>query len=114
MKDLSIELTIAIAEACDWEQVNFCEGFIWLQTNIIKNVELLSLDTIHEIEKALGLHDRDNLKKRVDWINTLREIVSVRCPVNKIGSPIISDIDIMTASAEERLLAIIKLIKFKQ
>jgi len=60
-----------------------------------------------------GLHDRDNLELRVKWVGILRAIVARRCPVNKVGSPIVSDIDIILASDDEREEALNKLTKKK-
>lgn len=39
---------------------------------------------------------------RVKWLNTMREIVSRRCPKNKIGAPLVSDFDIAMSTAMER------------
>ena len=64
------------------------------------------LNDCHEAEKQAGLHDRDNRALRVKWINNLRKIVSRRCPVNKAGSSLVTDVDIMTASAAERAEAL--------
>lgn len=47
------------------------------------------------------LRDRDNLSLRTYWINALRDIVGRRCPKNKMGAPIVSDVDILLASAAE-------------
>lgn len=70
----------------------------------------MSLDEIFSAEKEIGLHDRSNLDLRVFWSNKLREIISVRAPRNKIGSPIISDIDVLCAEPKEREDALIAVI----
>lgn len=75
--------------------------------------ECPSLDKIHEAEKRHGLHDRENLAMRVRWINALRSIVDRRMPRNKAGSPMTSDVDLMTATAEERLEALRKVADVK-
>ena len=58
-------------------------------------------------EREHGLHDPANLDARVKWVACLREVVAPRCPKNKMGTPIISDINLLQASARERLLAFI-------
>lgn len=60
-----------------------------------------SLDQCFEEAKSLGLHDRSNHVLRVKWINSLRAIVSRRVPKNKMGNPLVNDVDLMTATAEE-------------
>jgi len=45
---------------------------------------------------------------KVRYTNALREIVGKRCPVNKAGSPLVSDYDLLDASEEEQLLALEK------
>lgn len=69
---------------------------------------LYDLNAIRDAEIEAGIHDRDNLALRVKWINALRTIVSRRVPKNKTGSPLVSDIDLLTASSEERLEALVK------
>lgn len=71
----------------------------------------MTLDEIYEAYREIGLLDRDNLKLRVKWVNTLREIVARRCPRNKVGSPIVSDTDVILATAEEHEEALNKVRK---
>ena len=61
-----------------------------------------SLDTLHEAEKAAGLHNRENSQLRTKWVNKLRDIVAVECPKNKMGAPLVSDVDLLNASFEQR------------
>ena len=68
------------------------------------------LDPLRSLEIKVGLHDTTNTAIRVRWINTLRQIVSKRTPKNKMGAAIISDVDLLTASATERLEALLKAI----
>lgn len=60
-------------------------------------------------EKKLGLYDRNCHHLRIRWINALRSIVAKNCPKNKMGSPLVSDIDLLTASLEERFEALEKI-----
>lgn len=62
---------------------------------------LRSLDAIHDAEKHLGLHDKANSHLRVAWANAMRDIV---------GHPA-SDVDIATATAEQRADGILAIIK---
>jgi hypothetical protein len=59
------------------------------------------LNSIYSANKKIGLHDRDNLELRVKWVGHLRTVVSRRCPLNKLGTPVVSDLDILEASSRE-------------
>ena len=61
-----------------------------------------SLDNVYEAEIAAGVHNRDNSALRIKWVANLRKVVSRRCPTNKVGAPIATDIDLLGATAEER------------
>lgn len=39
--------------------------------------------------------------RRVAYLNALRSVVSRRCPVNKMGAPLVTDFDLLAASKEE-------------
>lgn len=39
---------------------------------------------------------------RVKWVNKLREIVSRRMPKNKMGWPVVTDVDLLLAEEWER------------
>lgn len=71
----------------------------------------MTLDEIYEAYREIGLLDRDNLELRVKWVNTLNSIVARRCPRNKVGSPIVSDTDVILATAEEHEEALNKIRK---
>jgi len=58
-------------------------------------------------ENNYGLHNPANLDARVKWVACFREVVAPRCPKNKMGTAVISDLDLLQASARERLLAFI-------
>ena len=107
---------IAIAEACGWAR-NGSSGndeYPWVKpvNGVAKSLPDYprSFKDLREAEIALGLHDTDNLELRVKWINALRMVVSRRCPKNNSGTPIVSDIDLLNASEEERCEALVRAI----
>lgn len=59
-------------------------------------------------EKTLCLHDRNNVGMRVAWINAVRDEVAPRCPKNKVGAPLVSDVDVMLATNQERATGLAK------
>lgn len=65
------------------------------------------LDWVFAAESNYGLHNPANLDARVKWVAGFREVVAPRCPKNVVGTAIISDLDLLQASARERLLAFI-------
>ena len=67
----------------------------------------MSLDAVVRAEQAHGLHDPANLDARVKWVAYLREVVALRCPKNAVGTPVVSDINLLQATARERLIAFI-------
>jgi len=60
-------------------------------------------------EQGVGLLDRNNLQLRVRWVNALRVIVGSSMPKNKSGCPLVSDIDLILASDEDRFAALEKI-----
>jgi hypothetical protein len=60
-------------------------------------------------EQGVGLLDRTNLQLRVRWVNALRVIVGSSMPKNKSGCPMVSDIDLILSSDEERFAALKKI-----
>lgn len=60
-------------------------------------------------EQTLGLLDKNNLQLRVRWVNALRTIVGSSMPKNKSGCPLVSDIDLILASDEDRFAALEKI-----
>jgi len=66
----------------------------------------MTRDSIHQEHMLLGLWDRHDPVRRVRWMNILRRIVDRRCPVNKAGASLTSDIDIALATVEEHAEAI--------
>jgi len=65
-------------------------------------------DHLYAAMASAGLMDVANLALRVKWVNTLRNIVSKRCPVNHIGTPICSDVDLLLATTEELCEALLR------
>jgi hypothetical protein len=72
---------------------------------------LNDLNAVFAAAKHLGLHDRDKLDLRVKWVANLRTVVSRRCPVNKVGSPIVSDLDLLASSSRELCEAALRTMK---
>lgn len=48
-----------------------------------------------------------NVEQRVAYLSHLHTIVAKRCPVNKVGAPIVSDYDKISAEFWEHFLAIV-------
>jgi hypothetical protein len=65
--------------------------------------------TVREQEEALGLLDKTNTALRVKWVNALRAIVGAEMPKNKSGVSLVSDIDLILASDDQRLMALDKI-----
>jgi len=65
--------------------------------------------TIRKKEKNIGLLDKDNMALRVKWVNALRAIVGATMPKNKSGMSLVSDIDLILASDEQRVAALEKI-----
>lgn len=70
----------------------------------------MNWDTLHQAEIEAGLHDTANHSIRVKWVAALRDSVAHRCPLNNLGQPVVSDIDILVASLEERCAALEKIL----
>lgn len=65
-----------------------------------------SISGIRRRLEELGLTDRNNHALRVRWVNTLRKLVDKRMPLNKMGSPMTNDVDVLLATEEEHLEAL--------
>lgn len=65
--------------------------------------------TIREQEEAIGLLFKSNVALRVKWVNALRTIVGATMPKNKSGVSLVSDIDLILASDEQRQAALDKI-----
>jgi hypothetical protein len=57
-------------------------------------------------ERELGLDTDTEL--RIRWVTALRDVVGRRCPRNKIGTPLVSDIDLLMAYPIERAEALLR------
>lgn len=73
--------------------------------------EAQRLQSIRRMQEDLGLTDRNNHALRVRWVNTLRKLVDKRMPVNKMGSPMTTDVDVLLATEDEHLEALETIIK---
>lgn len=72
----------------------------------------MSAIQIKEIEAGLRLAEYPDLSNqswepipnpmRVKWVNKLRDIVARRMPKNKMGWPVVSDVDLLLATDSER------------
>lgn len=109
----AMELTkqrITIAENCGWKRYN-PEGLDAYNLDYPDKPfpdYYYDLNAMHDAEKYVGIHDRNNLQLRVKWVNNLRKVVAVDCPKNNIGAPIVSDIDLINATAAQRAEAFLK------
>lgn len=65
---------------------------------------------IRQRETEAGLLDKANLALRVKWVNALRAIVGATMPKNKSGVSLVSDIDLILSSDEQREQALLKIL----
>ena len=92
------EVNAAVGESLAWRCTN--EG--WVNPD---NVEeplpdyCHDLNAIWDVKEKLGLHNRDNVELRVQWVNTLRMVVGRDLPKNKAGRSVVSDVDLLNATA---------------
>lgn len=105
------EMRIAIAEACGWKRRSEMDGYsiydngtIWAMYPDQADYNKLpnypeDLNACFQVREQLGLHKPENQAARVKWASCLRKALEPFAPVNKVGSPLISDIDCSTASA---------------
>ena len=57
--------------------------------------------SVHADITIHGIADNANVATRVKFINALREIVGRRAPRNAMGTPLVSDVDLMCAGLDE-------------
>ena len=74
------------------------------EKNSIAPNPLTNLNIIQEIK----IKTITTLELRVKWINNLKDIVSLRMPKNKVGSPLTNDIDLHFATCEEHVESLLK------
>ena len=110
-EDLERERDEAIRSCHIWQQGHsdlVADRDGWKKLHIETNGLFPDL-TIREQERDIGLLDKDNLAPRVKWVNALRAIVGATMPKNKSGMSLVSDIDLILASDEQRLAALEKI-----
>ena len=66
----------------------------------------VSSDVFIPLQKARERY-LSNVEQRVAYLTYLHAIVARRCPVNKVGAPIVSDYDKISAEFWEHFLAIV-------
>jgi hypothetical protein len=111
------EKRIRIAEACGF--TNIGEHFGMLVGDHPKNKTkaisvpnyLSDLNACHEAEKSSGFHDRSKPELRARWCQNLRRVIAPDCPQNKAGTALVSDADLLTATARQRALAFLAAIE---
>lgn len=59
------------------------------------------LNAMRQAHRDIGLLDPANREMRVKWVAKLREVVARRCPVNKVGSHLVSDVDCILVEPHE-------------
>lgn len=90
------------------DRIREIEAHYDLRTAQLK-AALTALYNVRDQEKAIGLLDRTNTALRVRWVNALRTIVGAEMPKNKSGVSLVSDIDLILATDEQRLAALEKI-----
>lgn len=98
------QINTAIAELCGWTHPRVHSAAGLMHAPGMHDAALSfpppythSRDACSEFESTIT-----STADRVKWLNTMREIVSRRCPKNKIGAPLVSDFDIAMSTAMER------------
>jgi len=117
-----LEINKAIAEETGWRGVDITGHFVksvkgWppgSHSTLTEDREFVrdyanDDNAMREVWSYLNLTDRFNLEVRVKWINTLRGIVSKTCPVNKLGTAIVSDVDLMLATTRQHAEAVLRM-----
>ena len=113
---------IAIAEAygwtlCDdWQRPNI--GKWWEHEAQIGNPKrfhnlpdyLNDYNAIRDVLDTLGISNGNNPELRIAWMAELHKIVGRRRPKNKVGTPIVSDMDKMFAERKELVEATLRAI----
>jgi hypothetical protein len=99
-KNLSVALTAAIRSANTRQEET---------EHAMAERDRLRENTIRHKEEAAGLLDKANIALRVKWVNALRAIVGSTMPQNKSGVSLVSDIDLILASDEQRFQALEKI-----
>lgn len=66
---------------------------------------------IKYIQEKAGLFNRENLDLRVKYVMALRDVIGRRCPKNKVGNPVVSDIDVILGVSDEEHLEVLTKLK---
>lgn len=113
---------IAIAEACGWADIRpnpLTNGKRppYLAGRRNKSDPMLGIpdylndyNAIRDALDALGISNGSNLELRIAWMAELHKIVGRRRPKNKVGTPIVSDMDKMFAERKELVEATLRVI----
>ena len=72
----------------------------------VEYLDAVTLDAFVPLQKARERY-LANVEQRVGYLTHLHAIVARRCPVNKVGAPIVSDYDKISAEFWEHFLAIV-------
>ena len=67
-------------------------------------------NAIREVLDTLGISNGNNPELRIVWMAELHKIVGRRRPKNKVGTPIVSDMDKMFADRKELVEATLRVI----
>ena len=69
-----------------------------------------NLDDAHNALALLGIYDRANTADRVAYLTALHDVVAKRpgMPTNKMGTPVVGDLEKFLANPREICLAIVK------
>lgn len=83
------------------------EGMVVAESSAeVEYLDTVTLDAFIPLQKARERH-LANVEQRVAYLTHLHTIVARRCPVNKVGAPIVSDYDKISAEFWEHFLAIV-------
>ena len=109
-RDMLKAISIVVARYATKPTISILDCVVLLNKRVLDlNKKARKGPTIRDLETKAGLLDRDNLDKRVKWVNSLRNIVGLKLPKNKSGAALVSDVDLILASDEDRLAALEKL-----
>lgn len=83
------------------------EGMVVAESSAeVEYLDTVTLDAFVPLQKARERY-LSNVEQRVAYLSNLHTIVAKRCPVNKVGAPIVSDYDKISAEFWEHFLAIV-------
>lgn len=83
------------------------EGMVVAESSAeVEYLDTVTLDAFVPLQKARERY-LSNVEQRVAYLTYLHTIVARRCPVNRVGAPIVSDYDKISAEFWEHFLAIV-------